>query len=187
MRRELRDGSVPVLADVEPDFPEGISAPRSGRARCLRPCTPHPSRRRRASRRCGNARWFGQSILSRSILGRSILGKQLLAMNAKGSGCARPSYAAKRRQVNASLAKLTFRACDGSGLGFYWAFHPSRIQRIPPQLPALRQQRHGVHEVLQRHNAYQALIFHYRDEAEVAGGELAKCGRERLFLLRHFE
>src|SRR5438445_8402704 len=26
-----------------------------------RPCKPHPSRRRRASRRCGNAKWFDRS------------------------------------------------------------------------------------------------------------------------------
>ena len=29
---------------------------------CPRPCRPHPSRRRRASRRCGSARWFGRSL-----------------------------------------------------------------------------------------------------------------------------
>ena len=33
------------------------------RSRCLRPCRPRPFRRRRASRRCGSARWSGRSCL----------------------------------------------------------------------------------------------------------------------------
>ena len=32
------------------------------RVECPRPCRPHPSRHRRASRRCGSARWFGRSL-----------------------------------------------------------------------------------------------------------------------------
>ena len=31
-------------------------------SRCPRPCRPHPCRRRRVSRRCGSARWFGRSL-----------------------------------------------------------------------------------------------------------------------------
>jgi len=38
------------------------STQRNRAAECPRPCTQHPSRRRRASRRCGSARWSDRSM-----------------------------------------------------------------------------------------------------------------------------
>jgi hypothetical protein len=57
---------------------------------------------------------------------------------------------------------------------------------IPAQLAAFGQQRHRVHQVLQRDDAHQALIFDYRDNAEIARGEFAEGGGQRFLPGRDF-
>ena len=54
-------GNAPGLAGLWRRRQEGISGRRSGRAKCLRLYRPHPSRRRRVSRRCGNAKSIDRS------------------------------------------------------------------------------------------------------------------------------
>jgi hypothetical protein len=50
------------------------------------------------------------------------------------------------------------------------------LQIGAPELPALGQQRHGVHQVLECNDPDQALFVDYRDETEVAGGQFAEGG-----------
>src|SRR6266567_4812406 len=61
MQHELHDEIVRAPAGLGLHLPAETLERQSGRAQCPRPCTPHPCRRHRASRRYGNARWFGQS------------------------------------------------------------------------------------------------------------------------------
>src|SRR5208283_5385070 len=60
--------SVRALAGRATAHPAGISAPRSGQGRCLRPYTPRPCRRLRAFRRCGSGRRFGRSLIKKRNL-----------------------------------------------------------------------------------------------------------------------
>ena len=55
--------------DPEPIHREGISGRRSGAGGRLRPCTPHPCRRRLASRQPGSAGLSGRSSLGRHVTG----------------------------------------------------------------------------------------------------------------------
>ena len=64
-RLRLRAGSVRAPRDPEPIPRGGISRRRSGAGGCLRPCRPHPCRRRPASPPPGNAGLFGRIILGR--------------------------------------------------------------------------------------------------------------------------
>jgi hypothetical protein len=53
-------------------------------------------------------------------------------------------------------------------MGEIWTARASRALLVPPQLLALRQQSHGMHQVLQGDNAYQPLILDYGNDAEIA-------------------
>src|SRR5437868_3337382 len=44
-----------------------------------------------------------------------------------------------------------------------------------------------MHQILQGHDADETLILHYRNDAEIAGGELAKSRRERFSFLGYFK
>jgi hypothetical protein len=49
-----------------------------------------------------------------------------------------------------------------------------RFRFVPLQFAAFGQQSHGVHQVLQGDDADEALVFNHRDDAGIAGRELAK-------------
>ena len=54
-----------------------------------------------------------------------------------------------------------------------------RFQRLPAQLAAFGEQGHRVHQVLQRDDSHQLLIFHDRNNAEVARVQLPESRRQR--------
>ena len=64
-----------ILRDIVGQKLEGDEAAES---ECPRPCRPRPSRRRRAFRRCGSARWFGRSC------GRAMVGGIMRQVNEAG-------------------------------------------------------------------------------------------------------
>ena len=49
-----------------------------------------------------------------------------------------------------------------------------RFRLFPLQFAGFCQQRHGVHQVLQRDDADQALVFDDGDDAGIAGGKFAE-------------
>src|SRR5260370_9213830 len=61
------------------------------------------------------------------------------------------------------------------------------VQRFPAQFAAFGEQRHRVHQVLQRDNPDQMLFVDNRNDAEIVRGELAEGGGERLLLGGNFE
>src|ERR1700732_5490044 len=61
------------------------------------------------------------------------------------------------------------------------------VERFPAQFAAFGEQRHRVHQVLQRDNADQMLFVDNRNDAEIVRGELAEGGGERLLLGGNFE
>ena len=45
---------------------------------------------------------------------------------------------------------------------------------VTAEFAAFGQQRHGVHQILQGHDADQTLVFDYGNDAGIAGGEFAE-------------
>ena len=77
-----------VLGDIVGQKLQGDEAVR---AECLRPCKPHPCRRRRAFRQCGSARWSGRSFMA--------------ARQADVEQLRRPILGGRRGQVNARVGR----------------------------------------------------------------------------------
>ena len=75
--------SVRAPAGLAPHPWAGISPRRSGPSLYPRPDRQHPFRHRRASRRCGSARWSGRSRVN--LLRAAMLGTLWKEVNAKGS------------------------------------------------------------------------------------------------------
>src|SRR5208282_31493 len=61
------------------------------------------------------------------------------------------------------------------------------VERFPSQFAAFGQERHGVHKVLQGDDSDQLLFVDNRNDAEIARGELAESGGERLLFGGHVE
>ena len=61
------------------------------------------------------------------------------------------------------------------------------IQRLFAELSAFRQQRHGVHQILQGDDSHQALVFYYRNDAEIFSGQLAEGGSQGFAFLGDVE
>ena len=57
---------------LRPCLPAGISKLQSDLGGCPQPCTPRPSHRRQASRRCDSARWFDLSTVHTPSIGRIV-------------------------------------------------------------------------------------------------------------------